>query len=167
MKSICGEFCVVSHGTGVRTRSFMWNVNVSHTVRIRLQHTERKISTEHFNKWSLFAGLEKNWSRLRLLMSQSRSHYNRSHKKHTFRPGRSHHSNHSHSRWFSLHTVINKRVSHSHNRNRSHKTCSHNRSHDRRSENSIAVTIAIATRESRSQSRSRKFLFVLFSTWSS
>ena len=112
-------------------------------------------------------GLEKNWSRLRLLMSQSRSHYNRSHKKHTFRPGRSHHSNHSHSRWFSLHTVINKRVSHSHNRNRSHKTCSHNRSHDRRSENSIAVTIAIATRESRSQSRSRKFLFVLFSTWSS
>ena len=113
------------------------------------------------------SGLEKNWSRLRLLMSQSRSHYNRSHKKHTFRPGRSHHSNHSHSRWFSLHTVINKRVSHSHNRNRSHKTCSHNRSHDRRSENSIAVTIAIATRESRSQSRSRKFLFVLFSTWSS
>ena len=117
----------------------------------KIQEVLQFLKIKHFN-----SGLEKNWSRLRLLMSQSRSHYNRSHKKHTFRPGRSHHSNHSHSRWFSLHTVINKRVSHS-----------HNRSHDRRSENSIAVTIAIATRESRSQSRSRKFLFVLFSTWSS
>ena len=92
------------------------------------------------------------------MMSRSWSHRNRSQRKFAFREGHSHHLSHSHNRCFSVHTVMKNRASHSHNRNRSHKTSSHNRSHDRRPENSIAVTIAIAMRESRSQSRSRKFV---------